>query len=76
MSIQDFEQWLAQGSETEDGSLVDNIVRQLLGVMRENECLLRFRACYGIANDSDGAKVVQIGSRTITLQRYKDSDNG
>lgn len=54
--IEDCEHWLAQGSETEDGHIVDNFVRQLADTMRENERLRKELSEY----QQDAQKLVNL----------------
>lgn len=55
--------------------LYEELFTLLADIMRENERLLNFKKCFGIANDSDGSKIVQISARAKVLESYKDAEN-
>lgn len=69
MSIEDCQNWLAQGSESEEGRIVDGFVKQLLDTMRENE---RLRGV--IAQAQSKAHILKYTKNAVSKQCQVDCD--
>lgn len=76
MSIRDCEEWIAQGSDTEDGRITNAIVKQLADTMRENEELKASNDFINATINVSGESAKLALTRTVELQRENERLRG